>query len=439
MIFRKENTELTKFLSLRVLLCAEIKAKIFRTERTELKEFLLSLCSPLLCATKYYSMQSSYPIIICGAGPTGLMLAAQLLRFNIDFLIIDAKAAPTTESRAVVVQARSMEIYEQMNVSDDILADAEKADGLCFWRHGKKISEAKFENLGSDITPFDFVIMYEQSKNETLLYHHLQKHNHEVEWNTTLIAYKEEQNEYAVTVKQNEQELTIETQYLIACDGGNSKVRELADMEFSGGTYENVFYVADTHLAADVCQHSINFFVADNTFNLVFPMVGEKRFRAIGILPKQFYHQKEISFKEVSEQVNKDAELDLGFNNTQWYSTYRLHHKKIKSFSKGNIFFCGDAAHVHSPAGGQGMNTGLQDAYNLAWKIALVIQQKAKEDLLNTYHEERNPVAEDLLKTTDRMFNIMSQNTKINTFLRMYLVPAVMPSLMKFQVYAKNF
>lgn len=380
-------------------------------------------------------MKTNYPVIICGAGPTGLMLAAQLVRFNINFLIIDKKSAPTTESRAVVVQARSMEIYEQMNLSDEIIANAEKADGLCFWRNGKKVGEAKFENLGSDVSPFDFVIMYEQSKNETLLYHHLQKNNYEVEWSTEFISYKEDGNNFIVTLKQGEKEIEITTTYLVACDGGNSKVRELAAIEFSGGTYENVFYVADTHIKAEVCNNSINFFVADDTFNLLFPMIGEKRFRAIGILPKQFYHQKEISFNDVSEQVKKDAELDFGFNNTQWYSTYRLHHKKIESFNKGNIFFCGDAAHVHSPAGGQGMNTGLQDAYNLAWKLALVINNKAKETLLNTYHEERNPVAESLLKTTDRMFNIMSENkNKLNALVRMYLAPAVLPSLMKFQV-----
>ena len=133
-------------------------------------------------------------------------------------------------------------------------------------------------------------------------------------------------------------------------------------------------------------------------------------------MPKQYYHQEKISFDEVSSQVKKDTELDLGFYNTQWYSTYRLHHKKIKAFNKGNIFFCGDAAHVHSPAGGQGMNTGLQDAYNLAWKIALVVNGTAKESLLNTYHEERNPVAESLLKTTDRMFTIMSKNSRLNVF-----------------------
>ncbi len=384
-------------------------------------------------------MQSNYPVVICGAGPTGLMLAAQLQRFNTNFLIIDKKPAPTTESRAVVVQARSMEIYEQMNLSDEIIANAVKADGICFWRHGKKVSEARFENLGNDITPFDFVIIYEQSKNETLLYHYLQQHNHEVEWNTELVSYKEDENKFIVTVKQDDKEIEVTAEYIIACDGGKSTVRELTAMEFSGGTYENVFYVADTHITADVCENSINFFVADDTFNLLFPMVGEKRYRVIGILPKQYYHQEKISFDEVSSQVKKDAELDLGFYNTQWYSTYRLHHKKIKAFSKGNIFFCGDAAHVHSPAGGQGMNTGLQDAYNLAWKLALVINGTAKKNLLDTYHEERNPIAESLLKTTDRMFTSMSKNSKLNIFLRMYLIPNVLPSLMKVQALRKEF
>ena len=384
-------------------------------------------------------MQQNYPVIICGAGPTGLMLAAQLLRFNIDFLIIDKKSGPTTESRAVVVQARSMEIYEQMNLADEIVANAERTDGICFWRHGKKISEAILKDFGEDITPFDFILMYEQSKNETLLYHHLQKNNKEVEWNTEFINYKEGQNEFTVTLKKDDKDFEVNTKYLVACDGGKSKVREVAAMEFSGGTYENVFYVADTHVQANVCTNKLNFFVANDTFNLLFPMTGEKRFRAIGILPKQFYHQKEISFNEVSEQVKKDAELDLGFYNTQWYSTYRLHHRKVASFNKDNIFFCGDAAHVHSPAGGQGMNTGLQDAYNLAWKLALVIKGEAKKNLLNTYHEERNPVAENLLKTTDRMFGLMSQNKTIDVLLRMYLVPFVLPTLMKIKSFRRIF
>ncbi len=136
-------------------------------------------------------------------------------------------------------------------------------------------------------------------------------------------------------------------------------------------------------------------------------------------------------FEQVSKEVEADAKLPLQFYDTQWYSTYRLHHKKIAQFRKGNVFFCGDAAHVHSPAAGQGMNTGLQDAYNLAWKLALVIRQQANERLLDTYHEERNPVAETLLHTTDRLFSMFTNKSLLLRIFRMYIVPFVVPGIMK--------
>ncbi len=378
-------------------------------------------------------------VLICGAGPTGLMMAAQLLRFNVNFIVIDKKACPTEESRALVVQARSMEIYEQMNLSDEIVNNAARTDGICFWRKGKEVGRARLDDFGSDITPFDFVIIYEQSKNEKLLYHHLQKNNHEVEWNTELVAYREEEQRYIVTINKDKKAFEISVQYIIACDGAKSKVRDLASMKFTGGTYEQVFYITDTHLKAPLCSNKLNFFLASNTFNLFFPLPGERRYRAIGILPKQFYHRDKIDFDEVSAQVNKDTQLDLGFYGSNWYSTYRLHHKKVQHFNSGNIFFCGDAAHVHSPAGGQGMNTGLQDAYNLAWKLALVTQQKAKESILSTYHEERNPIAKNLLKTTDRLFTIMAENNPVTILMRMYIMPAILPAFMKLKIFRRSF
>lgn len=384
-------------------------------------------------------MQTSYPVVICGAGPTGLMLAAQLLRFGINFLIVDKKAAPTTESRALVVQAKSMEIYEQLNLSDEILSDAIKTDGLCFWRNGKKNAHASFKNFGADITPFDFLLIYEQSKNETLLYSYLQKNNHEVAWNTEVVSYRKEEGNFIVSLKKENNTIEVKSQYLIACDGGNSLLRQQSGMEFIGGTYEHVFYVADTHIQANICDSNLNFFVAKDTFNLFFPMQGKKRFRAIGILPKQYYHKDEITYQDVSRQVDKDAGMNLGFYDTQWYSTYKLHHKKVKAFNVGNLFFCGDAAHVHSPAGGQGMNTGLQDAYNLGWKLGLVINQKAKQDLLLTYHEERNPVAENLLKTTDRLFSLMSQDGWLNSLIRMYIAPRIAPTLLSIRALRRSF
>lgn len=284
-------------------------------------------------------MVSKCSILICGAGPTGLMLAAQLLRYKADFIIIDKKQKPTTESRAVVVQAKSMEIYEQMNLSDEIIRSSVKADGICFWRKGNNVGKVILKDSGPCITPFDSIVIYEQSKNETLLYHYLQQHTHEVIWNTELVSYKDNGNGYTVTVKQNGVPSEIATTYLVACDGANSKVRELSAMQFEGGTYEHVFYVADTHVSAWVCEHKLNFFMAADTFHLLFPMEGEKRHRAIGILPKKYYNKRNINFDEVSAEIDKDAYIQLGFFDTKWYATYKLHHKKVQSFKKGNIFF----------------------------------------------------------------------------------------------------
>ncbi len=378
-------------------------------------------------------MSSHTPLLICGAGPTGLMMAAQLIRFNIDFLIIDAKAGPTTESRAVVVQARSLEIYEQMGLSDDVMQNSNTATGLCFWRDGKRISEARLEDFGEDITPFHFITIYEQSKNEALLYNYLKQHGKDVSWQTTLLSYVQREKVFEVKLQNGEKEYTLTTDYLIACDGAKSRLRELSGMTFSGGSYQQVFYVADTHINTPVCEHKLNFFVSRETFHLLFPMEGKNRYRAIGILPPEFYHQDTITFTEVSKAIEKDAGLPLQFYDTQWYSTYRLHHKKVTAFSQGNLFFCGDAAHVHSPAGGQGMNTGLQDACNLAWKLALVANGKAKESLLTTYHEERNPVAEQLLTTTDKMFGMMANSNWVDSLLRLYIFPHLVPGLMKMQ------
>ena len=204
-------------------------------------------------------------------------------------------------------------------------------------------------------------------------------------------------------------------------------------MAFTGGTYENIFYVADTHArGVDLSSEMLSLFLTRETITFLFPMPGKERFRLLGILPKEYYRQEKIQFDELIEHVKKDMQVPVEFYDTQWYSTYKLHHKKVDHFNKGNIFFAGDAAHVHSPAGGQGMNTGLQDAYNLAWKLALIVRGVAAEDLLNTYHEERNPIAERLLKTTDRLFTVMTKSTGPFGFIKMFVVPRVAPLINKF-------
>ncbi len=372
-------------------------------------------------------MTMNYDVIICGAGPTGMMLANQLARFNINFLIIDGKAEPTKESRALVVQARSMEIYEQMNLSDKIIAEGQKLEGVLLYKNGKRKAAVILGELAKGVSPFPYLMVYEQSKIEQLLYDALRSENQDVEWNTAFVKYSEKDNGFDVVISSNNVEKTISTTYLIACDGSKSKVREQSGVAFEGSTYQNVFYLADTHVKADISHDKLNLFTSKHDLNVLFPMKGENRYRIIGILPKEYYHKPDLNFDEMINHFRQTTQLPVQVYDTKWSSTYRIHHKKIKQFRKGNIFFAGDAAHVHSPAGGQGMNTGLQDAYNLAWKLAFVIKKKAKESLLNTYHKERNPIAIRLLQTTDRFFNFMIKQSWFYVLFRTQILLRIVP------------
>jgi 2-polyprenyl-6-methoxyphenol hydroxylase-like FAD-dependent oxidoreductase len=378
------------------------------------------------------STQSS-DIIIIGAGPTGLMLANQLTRFGIDYIILDQKSGPTDQSKALVVHARSMEIYQQMGLSDKILADGQQNEGITLHRNGKKTGSVNLVNVGENKSPFPFMMMYEQSKNETLLYNNLLVHNRSVQWNTTITSIEKENDTYLLKAKQADNNITFQCKYMIACDGSKSIVRDFSQVPFTGGTYEDVFYVTDTHVNAGLSSRLLSLFLSKRSITMFFPIKGDHRFRILGVLPKEYYRRDDIPFEEIMNNIKTEIKKPIDFYDTNWHSTYKLHHKKVTHFNKDNIFFAGDAAHVHSPAGGQGMNTGLQDVYNLAWKLALVQKRKAQPSLLATYHEERNPVAEQLLKTTDKLFAAMITDDLYHTFLRLYIVPFFVPLVTKFR------
>jgi 2-polyprenyl-6-methoxyphenol hydroxylase-like FAD-dependent oxidoreductase len=369
--------------------------------------------------------------MIVGAGPTGLMLANQLTRFGIDYIIVDQKSGPTDQSRALVVQARSLEIYEQLGLSDQIVADGQPSVGMNFFRNGKHGGSVTIINSDEKASPFPFLLMYEQSKNETILYKNLLDHNRDVQWNTTITNIEKEGGIYTLKATRGGVEMNFQCKWLVACDGSKSIVRDFSKIPFEGGSYLNVFYVADTHTDAGLSQDRLDMFLTKKGVTLLFPMKGDHHFRVLGILPKEYYNRTEISFEEILDKARAGMKMPVEFYDTRWHSTYKLHHKKVARFNMDNIFFAGDAAHVHSPAGGQGMNTGLQDAYNLAWKLALVAKGKAAASLLETYHEERNPVANDLLKTTDRLFSVMITDNFGFGIFRLYIVPFLAPLLAK--------
>lgn len=376
---------------------------------------------------------SKIPVLIVGAGPTGLMAAAQLQRFNVPYRIIEKREGTTPFSKALGVQARTMEIYEQMGFVDKALKQGLAANEVHAMVKGTFVQKIPLSTAGADVTPYPFLFVLEQSRNEELIYDYITNKGGKVEWNTEMLDFNMQEDQTLVQVRhQDDSKEQIVADWVIAADGGRSPIRHYLEMPFKGDTYKNVFYVVDTEVEWDKEPSKLYINLAENNFTAFFPIMDEKgqRYRLVGILPESFYDKEDITFEDIKHDIENLQHIDLSFGKTYWFSVYRVHHRCIEQFKKGRVFFAGDSAHVHSPAGGQGMNTGLQDAYNLAWKLALVVQDKAPESLLDSYNEERLPVAHRLVDTTDRAFStVVKKGTLINWF-RLNIMPFFMSKIM---------
>src|SRR5687767_501124 len=217
----------------------------------------------------------------------------------------------------------------------------------------------------------------------------------------------------------------IIAQWVGGCDGSRSSVRELSRITFPGAAYEHVFFVADTEATGSMIPGELNVYLLPDGFHLFFPMKGRNRWRVIGILPKHLRNRNDLTFEEIVPALQKEAGANLSFQQCAWFSTYRIHHRAASRFRDRRCFLLGDAAHIHSPMGAQGMNTGLQDAYNLAWKLALVVKGQADMALLDSYEEERAPVARRLLNTTDQAFMLVVSDTWLASLFRTQILARI--------------
>ncbi len=375
--------------------------------------------------------ESHYPVLIVGAGPSGLMMAAQLLRYGIQPIIIDSKKGPTDQSRALAVQARSMEIYRQMGLADQALQEGIQAESVSIQNDDGELVNLSLKNLGKNSTLFPFVHLLEQSKNERLLLGFLTQNCCPVYWNTSLEEIIQEENQVKATLKSDDRRSTITADWLVGADGSHSSVRKQLNIDFKGDAYTNKFYLADVELNQSFAENQITLKMGDASFTGLFPMKGVNRFRVVSTLSKAFADQEVVSFEEIEADLSKSLPKNLSIQKCHAFSIYKLHHRMAEKFRDKRSFLIGDAAHIHSPAGGQGMNTGLQDAYNLAWKLAGVINQKLQPSILNSYAEERMPVAKKLLQTTDRFFNLINSQNSFKRFFRNHIFPKLIQFLWK--------
>jgi hypothetical protein len=210
----------------------------------------------------------------------------------------------------------------------------------------------------------------------------------------------------------------VMTAWVAGCDGARSAVRELNGIEFPGEPYEHVFFVADIEATGSMVPGEVNVYLWKDGFHLLFPMRGENHWRLVGILPAHLRGRGDVSFDSVIPSMQAELGSGLAVQSCSWFSTYRIHHRRAARFRNGRCFLLGDAAHIHSPVGAQGMNTGLQDAWNLGWKLALVAKGQARAELLDSYEKERLPIAERLLSTTDRGFRLIVSDSWIAGIMR---------------------
>ena len=357
-------------------------------------------------------------VLVIGAGPTGLMLANQLGRLGVRTLIVDRHAGPSLQTRALGVQARTLEIYSHLGIVERALELGKRATGANIWAEGRKAARIPLGDIGRDLSPYPFLLILGQDDNERLLGEALRDQGMAVQWNTELVGLAQGADQVTARLRRPDgtvQEVTAA--WVGGCDGAHSAVRELNAIAFRGAAYEHVFFVADTRARGPMVPDELNVYLWREGFHLFFPMRGSNHWRVVGIVPPELRGERNLTFEAVAPSVRKEAGAGLSFQECTWFSLYRIHHRRAERFRDRRCFLLGDAAHIHSPVGAQGMNTGLQDAYNLAWKLGLVVSGRARAPLLDSYEVERIPVAQRLLSTTDRAFSlIVSDNWAAGLF-----------------------
>jgi 2-polyprenyl-6-methoxyphenol hydroxylase-like FAD-dependent oxidoreductase len=341
-------------------------------------------------------------VLIAGAGPVGLTMAAELARFGVAVRIVDRAPQRTDKSKALVLWSRTLELLDRGPGSGRFIKAGFKIDAVTITADGKQIGRVE---MGSIDTPYPFGLMLPQSDTERLLDGYLGEFGVTVERAVELTRFTPRSDGVDAVLKRSGGiEESVSADWLIGCDGAHSVVRHIVGAPFTGETMLSDWMLADIHMhgyphpdtEASIYWHP------DGAF-LIFP-ISPGRYRVIANLPPTNEAQPPIpSLEQVQAVIDRRGPAGLTAYDPIWLAGFRINGRKVSEYRWGRAFLMGDAAHVHSPAGGQGMNTGMQDAFNLAWKLALVIRGTCRETLLDSYSPERSYVGDQVLAAAQRL------------------------------------
>jgi 2-polyprenyl-6-methoxyphenol hydroxylase-like FAD-dependent oxidoreductase len=357
-------------------------------------------------------------ILIVGAGPVGLYMANECVRYGLSFDIIDKKPGLSLHSKAFGIHSRTLLTFTQSGFIEPVLQQGAKITYFEIKIDNKTLFQLDLSQID---TLYPEMIVLPQNQTEKILNDELLKNNVFVQWNTELTDIQQTATGSQVTLNHNNQLQTTNYKWVIACDGSHSKLRDVTNLKFTGGQYKNIWWLADLKMQTSLPEGKIIIFFSGDGFCAYFPH-KEQRYRLLLLKPDQ---ETPISLENVVTEAKKYIKEDFTVLETIWIGEFHISHRLIEHYRYKNVFFAGDAAHIHSPVGGQGLNTGIQDIQNLAWKLALVTQGKAKLELLDSYEEERIKIGKMILKETDIITRTWSIGSPWEKSLRNFLISAI--------------
>lgn len=384
-------------------------------------------------------------ILVVGAGPTGLTMAAVLARYGLTPRIIDkALVPPADRSRAIVIQARTLELFDDLGIVREVLDEALLvAQANVFTQGGGRGTiTIKPEWIDSQYGRF---VTLPQDETERILGELVEGQGITIERGVELTSLEDGTGSALATLTHADGRVEqMEADYVLGCDGAHSAVRHLAGIDFPGSTYPDECLLGDVEMRWRLPDEQVSICPAEDGVLLAFPLPGRHHFRVIMILPAETEEEsRHVDAEEFLAKLRRmvpavgGAAAEPTILESRWLTRYRLHSRGVPTYRKGRAFVAGDAAHIHSPAGAQGMNTGIQDAYNLGWKVGLVANGVLAPAVLDTYHTERHRVGELLLKSTDRMFAMLAGGGRAGLLLRR-VMPALGIRLLGFPIIGKR-
>jgi 2-polyprenyl-6-methoxyphenol hydroxylase-like FAD-dependent oxidoreductase len=368
------------------------------------------------------TVSSDTPVVVAGAGPTGLMMGLGLMLHGAPCRIIDKALAPSDKSKAIAIQARTLEIFERLGIVDEVVNRGHRLRGMHLAIDGRDVIHVVFDRVPSR---YPYILSLPQSETERILLERLESLGGHVERQTELTGLSQDGDGVTAVMRRLDgSEERVATRFLIGCDGAHSTVRHALGMPFEGAEYEEHFLLADVKVEWRFADDEARTFLSSAGAAAFFPMAAGRHRIVAEMAQSAVRDEQEPTLAEAQALVDRLAPGTI-LSDPRWLAMFRIHRRKVANYREGRVFVVGDAAHIHSPVGGQGMNTGIQDAHNLAWKLALALDGAGAPALLDSYQAERHAVAEQVLRTSDTLTRMVTIRNPLARAIRDFLVPAI--------------